>query len=67
VTVPDAAHPGRVIAQLMVPLTCVGDWNVPEIELLAKLLPVIGIEYPAADVTVSPVGQFAARFGKLML
>jgi hypothetical protein len=50
----------------MVPLTCVGDWNVPEIVLLVKLFPVIGIEYPDPDVTVAPVGQFEPRLGKLM-
>jgi len=65
-TEPDALHPGRLNVQLMVPLTWVSDWNVPEIVLVVKAPPVIGIDVAGPEVTVALEGQFDPRFGKLM-
>jgi hypothetical protein len=65
VTEPDALHPERLKVQFMVPLTWVCDWNVPEIVLVVKVPPVIGIDVAGPEVTVTPLGQFDPRFGKL--
>jgi hypothetical protein len=48
-------------AQYTVPLACVADWNVPEIESAEKELPVM--EEDVYTVVVDPVGQFDPRFG----
>jgi hypothetical protein len=65
VTEPDALHPGRLNVQFMVPLAWVCDWNEPEIVLVVKVLPVIGIDVAGPEVMVTSVGQFNPRFGKL--
>ena len=65
VNVPDVLQPGTLNVQFTVPLACVSDWNVPDNVLVEKELPVIGIDVPASEVVVAPVGQLAPRFGKL--
>ena len=75
VTVPDALQPERLNVQFRVPpLTCVGDWNVPESVLwneaeasgAEKEVPVIGIDVAGNEVMVIPEGQFGPRLvGKL--
>jgi hypothetical protein len=67
VPVPDALQPGRLNVQFAVPLTWVGDWNVPENVLVEKELPDIGIDVAGPEVVVTELGQFGPRPEKSIL